>query len=112
VSSSFSPPLTLRDPRFRLVSDGKPRRRLLVEPAPRPYKGRVLAVDTTEPRTSYVEGLWSPSPERLSQKSTLKHTHYFPAHFSAKRRAIFLSQAGPRFVLGLLQAEHHLWFLR
>jgi hypothetical protein len=61
---------------------------------------------------SYVEELWSPILDRSRTMCTLKRTHYFLRHCSAERRVIFLSQAGPQFVLGLLQAEHHLWFLR
>jgi hypothetical protein len=30
---------------------------------------------------SYVEELWSPIPERLSEKSTQKHTHHFLRYF-------------------------------
>src|SRR5919197_560934 len=56
-------------------------------------------------------GALEPDSRSLSGKAHAKARAVFPTLFSApRRRAIFLPQAGPQFVLGLLQAEHHLWF--
>src|SRR5213076_1629017 len=57
---------------------------------------------------SYVEELWSPILARCCRKEQAKANAYFQR--AAPR--IFLSQAGPRFDLELVQAEHHLWFRR
>lgn len=51
-------------------------------------------------------------PDALGKRTCQSARTISCAISSAKRRVIFLSQAGPRFVLDLLQAEHHLWFLR
>jgi hypothetical protein len=59
---------------------------------------------------SYVEELWSRSLVLDLKNSRLKHTLNSQRNFSAERRGVFLSQAGPRFDLELVQAEHHLWF--
>jgi hypothetical protein len=54
-----------------------------------------------------------PEPRGASLKNRrLKHTPISQRHFSGERRGVFLSQAGPRFNLELVQAEHHLWFFR
>jgi hypothetical protein len=58
--------------------------------------------------SSYVEGRWSPSLGTSSEKDKLKHTLILSVLFHAGARRVFLSQAGPRFDLALLQAEHHL----
>jgi hypothetical protein len=42
----------------------------------------------------------------------LKHTLITSAYFQHRALRVFLSQAGPRFDLELVQAEHHLWFQR
>jgi len=55
-----------------------------------------------------VEGLWSRSRVRQLKKRTQKQTPMRARYFSADRRGVFLSQAGPRFDLDLVQAEHHL----
>jgi hypothetical protein len=62
--------------------------------------------------SSYVEELWSPSLVRFPKKSTLKHTLIHQRYFKRRAPRVFLSQAGPRFDLELVQAEHHLWFRR
>ena len=58
--------------------------------------------------TSYVEGLWSPSLTRTLKMCRRKQTLIAERHCSACAPRVFLSQAGPRFDLVLLQAEHHL----
>src|SRR5437764_1919134 len=60
----------------------------------------------------YVEGLWSPMPRTLLGNLRQKHTLIHQRDFQRRAPRVFLSQAGPRFDLGLLQAEHHLWFRR
>lgn len=55
-----------------------------------------------------VEGLWSPSLVGQMKKRTQKLARMRARYFSAERRGVFLSQAGPRFDLELVQAEHHL----
>ena len=55
-----------------------------------------------------VEGLWSRSLVRRMKRRTQKQTQMRARYFSADRRGVFLSQAGPRFDLELVQAEHHL----
>ena len=62
--------------------------------------------------SSYVEELWSPSLARRVETRRQKHTLIASAIPSASAPRVFLSQAGPRFDLGLVQAEHHLWFRR
>src|ERR687897_266443 len=62
------------------------------------------AADT---RTSYAEGLWSPSLAVTEEKCGQKRTQ-MPACLFTRTLRVFLSQAGPRFDLVLLQAEHHL----
>ena len=57
--------------------------------------------------TSYVEGLWSPSLGARRGKTKAKADANASVSFHATLR-VFLSQAGPRFHLALLQAEHHL----
>jgi hypothetical protein len=59
-----------------------------------------------------VEGLWSPSLVRRSEMCRQKLTLMPRCNSSAERRGVFLSQAGPRFVLELVQAEHHLLVAR
>jgi len=46
------------------------------------------------------------------EKSRLKPTLIASAYFQHATPRVFLSQAGPRFDLELVQAEHHLWFRR
>lgn len=41
-----------------------------------------------------------------------KHTLIASVNFQRTALRVFLSQAGPRFDLELVQAEHHLWFRR
>ena len=57
-------------------------------------------------RTSYVEGLWSPSLAIADELRAKAHA-ISRVPFIAQWR-VFLSQAGPRFGLELVQAEHHL----
>ena len=52
------------------------------------------------------------SPCGRWEMRTLKHALIFLRTFQRRAPRIFLSQAGPRFVLELLQAEHHLCFRR
>jgi hypothetical protein len=59
---------------------------------------------------SYVEEFWSPSLRALWKIRRLKRTHNSSDLFQCRALRVFLSQAGPRFGLALLQAEHHLWF--
>jgi len=56
---------------------------------------------------SYVEGLWSPSLGGRRRKGQAKADANASVTFHATLR-VFLSQAGPRFNLVLLQAGHHL----
>ena len=58
-------------------------------------------------------GALEPEPRTFDPKiSKLKHTLIYQRHFQRRAPRVFLSQAGPRFDLGLFQAEHHLWFRR
>jgi hypothetical protein len=57
---------------------------------------------------SYVEGLWSPSLGTFAENGKLKHTLIASVLFQRNAQRVFLSQAGPRFDLALVQAEHHL----
>ncbi len=59
---------------------------------------------------SYVEGRWSPSSAVLLGKMQAKADAYTGAISREQRCEVFLSQAGPRFGLVVLQAEHHLLF--
>jgi hypothetical protein len=59
-------------------------------------------------RASYVEELWSPSLVAPSLNSHAKANAICSAISQAGAQRVFLSQAGPRFVLDLLQAGHHL----
>jgi hypothetical protein len=58
--------------------------------------------------SSYVEELWSPSLARRPENRRLKHTLIASAYFQRRTPRVFLSQAGPRFDLDFVQAEHHL----
>jgi hypothetical protein len=60
--------------------------------------------------TSYVEGRWSPSLGAVSGKAQAKANAIASVHFRCTTPKVFLSQAGPRFDLELVQAEHHLCF--
>jgi hypothetical protein len=62
----------------------------------------------TAKAASYVEGLWSPSLVFGGEIGRLTLTHIPSAISQAEAQRVFLSQAGPRFVLLLVQAEHHL----
>ena len=77
-------------------------------PTLRPWiAGRVRA----RPRDDViVEGLWSPSLVRTVRNSQAKAHANVRAIPAPSARAVFLSQAGPRFVLELVQAEHHLCY--
>jgi hypothetical protein len=58
--------------------------------------------------SSYVEGPWSPTSDARLPNWHAKARHKSLALFSTPQRAEdFLSQAGPRFDLELVQAEHH-----
>src|SRR3954454_5522281 len=48
----------------------------------------------------------------LLEKSRLKRTLIASVYFQRAASRVFLSQAGPRFDLELVQAEHHLYFRR
>ena len=56
---------------------------------------------------SYVEGLWSPSLRRRPANSQAKANAKAKRFCQADAQRVFLSQAGPRFLLDLLQAGHH-----
>ena len=58
--------------------------------------------------TSYVEELWSPYPRDQHAISRQKQTIIRRVHFLRATPRVFLSQAGPRFDLDLVQAGHHL----
>jgi hypothetical protein len=58
--------------------------------------------------SSYVEELWSPHPRDRREIRRRKQTSIRQRNFLRERRGVFLSQAGPRFDLVLLQAGHHL----
>ena len=77
-------------------------------PTLRPWIDRSVRLRSRD-RSSYVEALWSPclpSPPGNSQaKAAAIQQRLLPA---PRRGRGFLSQAGPRIVLELLQAEHHL----
>jgi hypothetical protein len=66
---------------------------------------RPSCAQPTEP--SYVEESWSPIAARRVKNSMLKLMHLSKRNFIRGRAEHFLSQAGPRFDLGLVQAEHH-----
>ena len=54
-------------------------------------------------------GALEPEPRHVrGEKSKLKHTLIDSVLFRHDTQRVFLSQAGPRFGLALLQAEHHL----
>jgi hypothetical protein len=74
----------------------------------RPWITGVVRARARRP-LSYVEGFWSPFLGRRPDKSHAKAHAALPRSFQCQPR-IFLSQAGPRFDLTLVQAEHHLWF--
>ena len=57
-------------------------------------------------------GFGARSSRGWQKKGKLKQTLVFLRYFQRRAPRIFLSQAGPRFVLELLQAEHHLCFRR
>ena len=59
---------------------------------------------------SYVEELWSPSLVRRTRKGQAKANANALTPFRCSTPRVFLSQAGPRFHLELVQAEHHLVF--
>ena len=73
-----------------------------------------LAYPSTLDRLSGVlrGGALEPEPRTLAEKSQAKAHAYSPAQFPRHAPRVFLSQAGPRFDLELVQAEHHLWFRR
>jgi hypothetical protein len=54
-------------------------------------------------KTSYVEGLWSPSLASRVEIPRLKQALYNQAYFPARTPRVFLSQAGPRFDLDFLK---------
>ena len=56
----------------------------------------------------FVEEFWSPGLCAFCEIAMLKPTHDFSALSQAGAQRAFLSQAGPRFELELVQAEHHL----
>jgi hypothetical protein len=58
--------------------------------------------------TSYVEGFWSPFLGSRAEMCRQKQTHIRQGISGTQQQRIFLSQAGPRFDLALVQAEHHL----
>ena len=54
-------------------------------------------------------GALEPAPHvLLLEKGRLKQTLIASLHFQRAALRVFLSQAGPRFDLELVQAEHHL----
>jgi hypothetical protein len=54
-------------------------------------------------------GALEPEPRTLSgKKRRLTHTLIYQRYFKRQAPRVFLSQAGPRFDLELVQAEHHL----
>jgi hypothetical protein len=56
-------------------------------------------------------GALEPEPRmHLLEKRRLKQTLIASVPFRRAAPRVFLSQAGPRFDLELVQAEHHLWF--
>jgi hypothetical protein len=57
---------------------------------------------------SYVEEFWSPSSRIAFGKEHAKAKANCQRVFPARNAEVFLSQAGPRFDLKLVQAEHHL----
>src|SRR4051812_41704154 len=60
---------------------------------------RPLVAHIRERLPSYVEGLWSPSLARCLEKGRLKLTLIASVRFQRAAPRVFLSQAGPRFVL-------------
>jgi hypothetical protein len=80
----------------------------LVQATRLPFDPGSCAADcATGEHTSYVEERWSPSHGVDRKIRTRKQTLTGVRHSSATPR-VFLSQAGPRVDLALLQAEHHL----
>jgi hypothetical protein len=57
-------------------------------------------------------GALEPEPRHRCEKGQAKAKAYSPTLFRVLTPRVFLSQAGPRFDLELVQAEHHLWFRR
>jgi hypothetical protein len=55
-------------------------------------------------------GVGARAQDALFGKRQAKANAYCQRLFRASNAEIFLSQAGPRFDLELVQAEHHLWF--
>ena len=55
-------------------------------------------------------GVLEPEPQTLLvEKRKLKQSLIASVYFQRATLRVFLSQAGPRFDLELVQAEHHLW---
>ena len=74
------------------------------------FKPLAYASTLDRPEPSYVEALWSPSLGTSLEIVHAKADAIIPALIQAATRGgVFLSQAGPRFVLCLLQAGHHPW---
>ena len=69
---------------------------------------RPLIAQMLQRSPSCVEGLWSPSSGAASGKAHAKANAYSRRAFPARNAEVFLSQAGPRFDLALVQVEHHL----
>jgi hypothetical protein len=69
---------------------------------------RPLVAQIHERSSSYAEELWSPSLGRCPENRRLKHTLIYQRNFQRQAPRVLLSQAGPRFDLELVQAEHHL----
>jgi hypothetical protein len=59
-------------------------------------------------RPSYVEGLWSPALDTSRNYRMQKQRLIQQRNSQRDAQRAFLSQAGPRFDLCFLQAEHHL----
>jgi hypothetical protein len=65
------------------------------------------------PRVDVLRGgVLEPEPRSRRKNRKLKPTLTSSDLFQRRVLRGFLSQAGPRFDLELIQAEHHLWFRR
>jgi hypothetical protein len=76
----------------------------LANPSTLDHRRRVRVLPSA---ASYVEGLWSPSLDVLPDNSHAKADTALQRDYAGVRARVFLSQAGPRFDLALLQAGHH-----
>jgi hypothetical protein len=90
--------------------------RCLVQPWAKrcfPSRSPTLRPWITDPRFLDRRPSWrgfgARSPARLSEKSELKHTHYFLRHFRRQAPSDLSLSGGASIRTRSFQAEHHLW---